>query len=145
MVLWEFEKVYVRIVERDIVELECLFIQETSSSLLVFNIGEFFWVNRGETFNHEGFREFDMPSVLDREQPIILKGLYYFMGNSYMDLDGSIIKIYNQFSTQYGTSESMLEVVTPALDNAKYNLWKEEIRLASMREIIDFRYIAKTR
>ncbi len=56
MVLWEFEKIYMRIVEGEFVELECIFVQEKSPSLLVFNIGAFFLVNRGETFDHSNFK-----------------------------------------------------------------------------------------
>ncbi len=58
-----------------------------------------------------------------------------------MELDSSIIKIYNQFNMQYGTSGNILEFVMPLMDESKYYLWKEEIRLASTQEIIDLRYI----
>jgi len=138
--IFKFDKVYSRLLKEDeFFEIEFLFCGKYSKNIAIFHFGNFYIVNKGETFDVGDFEELKISGLSGKEVDVL--EICRKKQDVYMSLEQGVIKIAQQFNITYGCKTNFLIFSNKSFCMQTFNQIQEEMKQAIKQDIIDYRFL----
>lgn len=141
MLPYQFNKVYTQLTGEYENSLRMLFVPDTRNDILVYDGGSFYIVNKPLQLNLNSYSLDLLTTKKPASYNILQISSYWESRNTYLKLEGIIIKTFWAFSTHDGQQVETYNYCDQKQTSATYEEWLKEMAISNPENISDLRFV----